>query len=148
LEVRARAYGIFPRQSKRALNGRVETINMAATTVWNKSHFPALTGFKSHGRSCGNIEALAARGISIKFQPGIGFGKMIMGTNLYGSVASIRDHEDSNGFIRVQRNLARRTKNLTRDHVRSTFAMERDRDTASPATKPTAAAMTQPNSIP
>ena len=75
-------------QSELAHHLLIEPIDKARTGEGYQTHFPLLTRLESDSRAGGNVEPVAARGLPVKGQPGIGFGEMIVRADLNRTVAN------------------------------------------------------------
>lgn len=72
----------------------VKSENPALSAEINQPHGSCLTRLKTDGRAGGNIQPLSISLFPVKLQPlFICFIKMVLGTNLYGSVSDIRNFQ-------------------------------------------------------
>ena len=74
-----------------AHDGLLEPVDLPCARIGNEPDFARLTGFKTHGGSCRDIQAVTKGELSLKGEGRVTLREMIVTANLYRPVARIGD---------------------------------------------------------
>jgi len=76
---------------ERAHDGLLEPVDLSFARIGNEPDFARLAGFKTHGGSCRDVQAVTNGELSLKGEGGVAFREMIVTANLDRPVARIGD---------------------------------------------------------
>jgi len=89
---------------------------MARPAIGDKPDLAALTGFKPHRSTGGDIQPHPMGGSAVKAEAGICLGKVVMRPDLHRTVAGIGDHQRHSLGPDIQGDVAIGGKDLSGDH--------------------------------